>query len=214
MCQSASTSPEFFSCVRTRWLLHGLSGSCTKEMHEVRKLSVWYKIPIWFQNTVCPKTKDAFPKIQASAYNGYSRLHRPRLAWYLLKKIPRRKRRMEKWIYIFVQSLSWLFQLAYFVKCKRILLELNSYQLYPSSWREWILSLLVYVLHKMWNYAFDGREMYKKAWCTCKVVVLPCQAIAYLTFSSPPHHKTSCYLRYVVIHKKHNIGAKFNCSCW
>ena len=25
----------------------GLSGSCTKEMHAVRKLSVWYKIPIW-----------------------------------------------------------------------------------------------------------------------------------------------------------------------
>ena len=31
--------------------------------------------------------------------------------------------------------------------------------------------------------------MYKKAWCTCKVVVLPCQAIAYLTFLSPPHLK-------------------------
>ena len=61
------------------WLDHGLSGSCTKEMHAVRKLSVWYKIPIWFQNTVCPKTKDAFPKIQAWAYNRYSRLHRSRV---------------------------------------------------------------------------------------------------------------------------------------
>ena len=30
--------------------------------------------------------------------------------------------------------------------------------------------------------AVDGKEMYKKAWCTCKVVVLPCQATAYLTF--------------------------------
>ena len=29
--------------------------------------------------------------------------------------------------------------------------------------------------------------MYKKAWCTCEVVVLPCQAITYLTFASPPH---------------------------
>ena len=58
---------------------HGLSVSCTKEMHAVRKLSVWYKIPIWFQNTVCPKTKDAFPKIQAWAYNRYSRLHRSRV---------------------------------------------------------------------------------------------------------------------------------------
>ena len=37
--------------------------------------------------------------------------------------------------------------------------------------------------------AVDGKEMYKKAWCTCKVVVFPCQAIAYLTFSSPPHLK-------------------------
>ena len=35
----------------------------------------------------------------------------------------------------------------------------------------------------------DGKEMYKKAWCTCKVVVLPCEAIANLTFSSPPHLK-------------------------
>ena len=37
--------------------------------------------------------------------------------------------------------------------------------------------------------AVDGKEMYKKVWCTCKVFVLPCQAIAYLTFSSPPHLK-------------------------
>ena len=61
-------------------LEHGLSGSCTKEMQALRKLSVWYKIPIWFQNTVCPKTTDAFPKIQASAYNRYSGLHGSRLA--------------------------------------------------------------------------------------------------------------------------------------
>ena len=37
--------------------------------------------------------------------------------------------------------------------------------------------------------AVDGREMYQKGWCTCKGVVLPCQAIAYLTFSSSPHLK-------------------------
>ena len=33
--------------------------------------------------------------------------------------------------------------------------------------------------------------MYKKAWCTCKVVVLPCQAIAFCTFSWPLHLKLS-----------------------
>ena len=37
--------------------------------------------------------------------------------------------------------------------------------------------------------AVDGKEMYKKAWCTCKVVALHCQAIAYLTLSSPPNLK-------------------------
>ena len=37
--------------------------------------------------------------------------------------------------------------------------------------------------------AVDGKEMCKKVWCTCKGVVLPCQAIAYLTFSSSPHLK-------------------------
>ena len=35
-----------------------------------------------FQNTVYPKTKDAFPKIQAWAYNRYSCLHRSRLRKY------------------------------------------------------------------------------------------------------------------------------------
>ena len=42
-----TASPEFFSWVRTRrdsyWLDHGLSGSGTKQMNAVRKLSVWYK---------------------------------------------------------------------------------------------------------------------------------------------------------------------------
>ena len=51
----------------------------------------------------------------------------------------------------FFQSLSWLFQLAYFATCKWTLLKLNFYLPYPSSWREWILSWLVYVLHKTWN---------------------------------------------------------------
>ena len=59
---------------------HCLHGSRTKEMHAVRKLSVWYKIPFWFQNTVYLKTKDAFPKAQAWAYKRYSRLHRSHLA--------------------------------------------------------------------------------------------------------------------------------------
>ena len=104
---------------------HGLSSLCTKEMHAVRKLSVWYKSPIWSN------------------------------------------------------------ALTLIVKCKRTLLELNFYQPYPSC------LLLVYVLHKTWNWAFSrvvmqltAKKKYKKA---CKVVVLPCQAVSYLTFSSLPN---------------------------
>ena len=39
----------------------------------------------------------------------------------------------------------------------------------------------------MWQSCSDGKETYKKAWCTCKVVVLPYQAIVFFTFSSPLH---------------------------
>ena len=51
--------------------------------------------------------------------------------------------------------------------------------------------------------AVDGKEIYKKAWYTCKVLVLPCQTIAYLTFSSPPH--LNCYLR----QKQNILGANW-----
>ena len=50
--------------------------------------------------------------------------------------IPRRRRPRKsplKSELAFFQSLSWLFQLTYFAKCKRTLLELNSQQPYPSS---------------------------------------------------------------------------------
>ena len=88
-----------------------------------------------FQNTVYPKTTDAFPKIKAWAYNRHSpcidhafvNITELKMPWQLT-----RKRRMKS-EFAFFQSLSWLFQLAYFVKCKQTLLELNFYQPYPSS---------------------------------------------------------------------------------
>ena len=77
------------------------------------------------------------------------------------------------------------------VWCK-ILIWFNSLTLPNASKLFWtiskfmermILLLLVYVLHKTWNWSFtgsravEGKEMYKKAWCTSKIVVLSCQAI-------------------------------------
>ena len=57
---------------------HGLSGSCTKEMHAVRKLSVRYKPPSDFKLLSARKLKTLFQK-QPSAHNRYSLLDRPRL---------------------------------------------------------------------------------------------------------------------------------------
>ena len=67
------------------WVLFGSSYTTTiisitacldhapKEMHVVRKLSVWYKIPIWFQNTVCAparKLKALFQKYKLELTTG------------------------------------------------------------------------------------------------------------------------------------------------
>ena len=59
--------------------------------------------------------------------------------------------------------------------------------------RKKISSSLVYVLHKtwkkrgifMWLSCRNGKEMYKKARCTCKLVFLLNKAIAVLTFLLP-----------------------------
>ena len=54
----------------------------------------------------------------------------------------------------------------------------------------------------------DGKEInVQKAWCSWQVVVLPCQAITHLTFSSPPR------LNCDPSKTEYSLG-KFNCSCW
>ena len=194
----------------------------------------WYKIPIWFQNTVWPKTKDAFPKIRASAYNRYSFTCASATSCV---NIYREFLKDTTTAYCH-ENVAWksdfiLFSVSIVIIPARLLCQIiqanysgaEFLQPYPRSWREWILSLLQFTsftkreirhVHGL-RRTVDGKEMYKKAWCSCKVVVLPCQAIAYLTFLSPPHLKLpimSYYLRYTVIRQKQNIRAKFNCSCW
>ena len=146
--QSANTSPEFFSCVRTGRLL---------SRHTCPVRSPCFSLQQVFtlaSTTACVNIYREFLKDTTMADSHENVV----------------------WKSEFFQSLSWLVQHAYYVKCKQTLLELNFYQPYPSPWGEWILSLRVYVLHKTCSRAVDGKELYKKAWCTCKVVVLPCQA--------------------------------------
>ena len=73
-------------------------------------------------------------------------------------------------------SLQQVFMLAS-VKRKRTLLELNFYQPYPSSWGEWILSLLVYGSSQNMKLgiftgspAVDGKEMCKKCDARAKLL--------------------------------------------
>ena len=183
---------------------HGLSRSCTKEINAVTKLSVWYKIPIWFQNTVCLKTKDAFPKIQASAYKRYSCLHRPRLICVNIYRVFLKDTTTAD----SHENLTWKSEFIFFSVSIMIILTCLLCQMQADSSGAEFLSTISKFMKRM-NFvvaclrpsqnmklgiftgsrAVDGKEMYKKVWCTCKVVVLPCQAIVYLTFSSSTHLK-------------------------
>ena len=73
------------------------------------------------------------------------------------------------------------------------------HRLFTSFTKHYWLSILT------GSRAVDGKEMCKKVWCMCKVFFLSLQAIAYLTFSSPPHLKLPIDLRYIVMSQKQNI---------
>ena len=178
-----TASPDFFSWVRTRRLLtrSRLVWLRTKQMYAVRKLSVWYKLPI--SNTVYPKTIDAFP-ISCVAWQfcreqsprGFSALARlyllcasnqnrhatqatfPKIQAWTYNRYSRsqpRKRRMKS-EFTFFRSLSWLFLLAYFVKCCKWTWKVNSHFFIP--YRDYSNSLTLSNAaseHEKWIHIFS-----------------------------------------------------------
>ena len=88
-----------------------------------------------------------------------------------------RKRRLKS-EFAFSRSLksNYSLQHIYFVKCKRTLFEPNSYEPFSSSERE---RKGIFTSQS----CNDCKEIYKKGECTCRVVVLAIQPIAFLTFS-------------------------------
>ena len=88
----------------------------------------------------------------------------------------------------FLSTISKFMRLSYVIACLRIQQNVKSGIFTGSR-------------------AVDGKEVYRKAWYTCKVVVLPCQAIAYLTFSSPPHLKLPIIYDTLWSVKKKILGA-------
>ena len=99
------------------------------------------------------------------------------------------------------------------VKCKRTLLELNFYQLCPSSWREWILSLLDWLGIFTGSREVDGKEMYKTVWCTCKVFCLVKLLLIWLSRRG----RILNFLLFTISCNKSKTEysrGKLNCSCW
>ena len=87
----------------------------------------------------------------------------------------------------FLQSSSQLFHITYFFICIGTLLR----ALYPSSEREskflrrlFTSSIKREIISTLQSCS-DDKEMYKKVWHTCKVVVLLTKPVAFFTFSLP-----------------------------
>ena len=170
-----------------QFLLSSFSWVDTRQLLSRSRL-VWlmHQIPIWFQNTVCPKINPTLShKYKLELATG---IH-PCIGHFLRKNYGvfkryhddwrPQKRRMEKWIHTFSVSIV--------IIPTRLLCQMqaNSPGAEFLSFSRQNVKLGIFKGSR----TVDGKEMYKKVWRTCKVAVFPCQAIAYLTFSSPPHLK-------------------------
>ena len=206
-------------------------GHAPKKRHAVRKLSVWYKSPSDFKILSAQKLKALFQKYKLQLTTGIHACIGHVLRQYIYREFW--KDITTETSHAKVNSYFFFFSLypPVVIIPTRLLCQMQAI----SSGAEFLsttskfmktVNFVIACLCPAQNVklgiftgsrAVGRKEMYKKAWCTCKVVVFPCQAIAYLTFSSPPHLKLpimSCYLRYFVIREKQNIRAKCNCSCW
>ena len=109
------------------YLNHGLSGSYTKEMH----FQFDIKSSSDFKILSARKLKTLFQKYKLQLTTGIHACIGHVLRKYIhrefLKDTATETSHGKVNLYFF-QSLSWLFQLAYFVKCKGTLLELNFYE--------------------------------------------------------------------------------------
>ena len=168
-------------------------------MHAVRKLSVWYKSPSDFKILSARKLKALFQKYKLQLTTGIHACIGHVLRKYIYREFLKdttTKRSHGK-------VNSFFFSVSIVIIPTRLLFQMQA----NSSGAEFLstiskfmkrMNFVIASLRPLQNVklgifagsrAVDGKEMYKKAWCTCKVVVLPCEGIAYLTFSSPPHLK-------------------------
>ena len=154
-----TVSPELFSWVRTRrllfrsrlvWLMHQRNARCQKTfslIYNPHLISEYClpENPRRFSKNTSLSLQQVFTLTSVTSCVNVKEFLKDTTTADGHENVGR----VEKWIHIFSVSLG-IISLT-LSKCKRTLLELNFYQPYRSSWREWILSLLVYVLDKTWN---------------------------------------------------------------
>ena len=104
-----------------------------------------------------------------------------------------------------LQTLSRLFYLVYFVKCFWSWILKDCIKIQEKKRK---LLSCVPVLHKTWIQAFSrcsrattAKKCTKKAWCTCKVVVLLIKPVAFLPFSFRPRRRCLSSLMALSAHR-------------
>ena len=163
-------------------------GHAPKKRHAVRKLSVWYKSPPDFKILSVRKLKALFQKYKLQLTTGIHAC----IGHVLGKDIYREFLKDTT-----TGKVAWKSEFIYFSVSIVIIPTRSLCQMQANSSGAEFLSTISKFMKRM-NFviaslrplrnvklgiftgsrAVNGKEMYKKAWCTCKVVVLPCQAIA------------------------------------
>ena len=164
-------------------------------MHAVRKLSLFdIKSPSDFKILSARKLKRLVQKYKFKLTTGIHTCigHVLRKYYGVFKRYQDgwqpRKHGMGKWIHISSVAISsgaeFLSTISKFMKRMNFVIAC----LRPSQ-----NAKLGIFTGSQGSRAVDSKEMYKKAWCMCKVVVFPGHTIAYLTFLSPLHLKPITY---------------------
>ena len=127
-----------------------------QKMHAVRKLSVWYTSPSDFKILSARKLKALFQKYKLQLTTGIhaciGHVLRKYIYRELLKDTTMETSHGKVNAYFFLSFYRDYFNSLTLSNASELLWSwISNNQPYPSSWREWMLSLLVYILHKTWN---------------------------------------------------------------
>ena len=188
-----TASPEFFSWVRTRrlltrsrlvWLMHQRNARSQETFSLI--LTLQFKI------LSTRKLKTLFQKYKLELITGihpcinhtFLNIQEIKMPWQLTAM----KTLHEKWIHILSVSIVIIpTRITYFVNASELFwswISINHIQVHEEKETFVIASLRLSQNVKLgifiWQSCSDSKEMYKKVWCTCKVVVCLIKPLLFL----------------------------------